>query len=312
MFLTRKLNLERLYDSSSGRPYETAKGHSPAWASKVDWQKGDALNPQSFAHLLPQAQGVVHTLGTLIEDGEYKTALKQGDVPALIGSFVRGAGMNGGKNPLKKGVEANGTGSYEALNRDSGLRVCEAFVSSSPSSNTGGPRPFVYISAEDIFQPFIPARYIKTKREAEQGIALMLTDKPEYRPVFIRPSLVYHAHYRPLTTPAAVLLDLSASLHAKVPRSLPTPSSVLRTLGAAFSGRSASQMDASSPLESMANAMIIPPVHVDQVAAAIAIALDPTRTDVRGIINVRRMRDLIGWSDNSYEANVQPAQPRSF
>jgi len=32
-------------------------------------------------------------------------------------------------------------------------------------------KTFVYISAEDIFRPVIPARYITTKREAEKEIA---------------------------------------------------------------------------------------------------------------------------------------------
>ncbi|KAF4576786.1 hypothetical protein EYR36_004766 [Pleurotus pulmonarius] len=256
--------------SSSGRPYQTPKGHSPAWTSKVQWIKGDALHPDTFADILPEVNGVVHTLGTLLEDGEYKAALRQGDVFKLFGSFLNGA-MVGGANPLKRPQGAQGTGRYEALNRDSALRVCEAFVANAPRAS-GPPRPFVYISAEDIFRPIIPAKYIETKREAERGLELLLP-RESYRGVYVRPSLVYHAHYRPLTSPAAVLFDLSANLHAKAPLAFPTPSRVLRHLASAFPSSSAS-------LQSIANAMIIPPIHVDHVAAATCIALD--QPDVHG------------------------------
>lgn len=69
------------------------------------------------------------------------------------------------------------------------LRVCEAFVASKSSEEfLNKPRPFIYISAEDIFRPVIPARYIETKREAERSIDQILHNKPAYRGVYIRPS----------------------------------------------------------------------------------------------------------------------------
>lgn len=63
-------------------------------------------------------------------------------------------------------------------------------MTSSPSNSViaNVPRPFVYISAEDIFRPVIPARYIETKREAENGIEGMMTGTTDYRGVYIRPS----------------------------------------------------------------------------------------------------------------------------
>ena len=122
-----------------------------------------------------------------------------------------------------------------------------------------------------------------------------------YRP----PGLIYHAHHRPLTTPAAALLDLSASIHSKVPPGIPTPSSVLRSLGsvarsavADATGGTAQQSAKfeSSILESIANALVIPPIHVDLVAQAICATLD-SRSSVRGVVDVRRMRELIGKKD---------------
>ncbi|KAF9483757.1 mitochondrial protein [Pholiota conissans] len=286
--------------SSSGRPYRTPKGHSPAWTSKVNWKKGDALNPQTFADLLAETDGVVHTLGTLIENSSYKRAVEQGNLPTLIGSVFESL-LNGDGNPLHHKPQSENLKSYEVMNRDSALRVCEAFLSVGASADWSAntPRPFIYISAEDIFRPIIPARYIKTKREAEQGIGHMMFGKSGYRSVFMRPSLVYHAHLRPLTTPAAALLDLSATIHRILPRGIPTPSNILRSLGSSQQSTTQSSfegdVDAESSFISIANALTIPPIHVDHVADAICVALD-SRNDVRGVVGVSRMRELIGWS----------------
>lgn len=309
--------------SSSGRPYRTPQGHTPAWTSKVEWRKADALLPETYADLLPGADAVVHTIGALLEDGSYKAALAKGDFPRLVRAFANGSGEQG--NPLARGGAAP-KGSYEMLNRDSALRVCEAFVASKPvnysrndNPETCKDRPFVYLSAEDISRPIIPSRYIETKHEAEQRITRLLRDHPGYRGVFIRPSVVYHAHQRPLVSPLAALIDLSASLHTKVPKGVPTPSSVLRTLGSMFSTPASSSGVApmtppatpsspssstftsgvSSALNSMANALTIPPIHVDHVAEAICIALDPRRTDVKGVVGVKEMRVLIGWHEKA-------------
>jgi hypothetical protein len=85
----------------------------------VDWQKGDALNPQTFAHLFPQVGGVVHTLGTLIEDDKYKQSLKDGKLLGLVGSFFQAVTGDHG-NPLEKNPDRGRKGSYESINRDAG------------------------------------------------------------------------------------------------------------------------------------------------------------------------------------------------
>ncbi|KAG5650765.1 hypothetical protein H0H81_011104 [Sphagnurus paluster] len=269
-------------------------------SKQVDWQRGDALQPESFARLFAEVDGVVHTLGTLIENANYKQAIKQGNIFGLVSSICQS--MTGDReNPLEKKTGKSPRDSYNMLNRDAALRVCEAFVSSAPEDSAirNMPRPFVYISAEDIFRPIIPARYIQSKREAEYGIEQLMADRADYRGVYIRPSLVYHAHHRPMTTPAAVLLDLSANLHSKIPPSLPTPSSVLRHLGSQLL-RSA---NATSSLESIANALSIPPIHVDHVAEAVCVAL---MKPIHGVVGVREMRELIGWSEHGRETPVRP------
>lgn len=64
--------------------------------------------------------GVVHTLGTLMENSSYKQALQQGNLPALFGSLLDGMG-HGDSNPLKK-KQPNDRNlkSYEVMNCDSG------------------------------------------------------------------------------------------------------------------------------------------------------------------------------------------------
>jgi len=63
-----------------------------------------------------------------------------------------------------------------------------------------------------------------------------------------------------------------------------TPASVLRSVSNA----------AGLPfLDSVANALTIPPIHVEHVADAICIAIEDQT--VRGPVGVRDMRRLIGW-----------------
>lgn len=76
------------------------------------------------------------------------------------------------------------------------LAMLQAYADSTPSDSLSTPSPFVYLSAEDLFRPFVSPRYIETKREAEQLILEKLasnsadveTHHREIRPVFIRPS----------------------------------------------------------------------------------------------------------------------------
>lgn len=108
--------------------------------------------------------------------------------------------------------------------------------------------------------------------------------------------LIYHPHHRPLTSPLAAALDLSSVLHSKIPQGVPTPSGLLRALASV--GRSPS-----SPLppsfDAVANALTIPPIHVDHVGETIAMAADVDRDDIRGVYGVQEMRELLGWVSSS-------------
>ena len=112
----------------------------------------------------------------------------------------------------------------------------------------------------------------------------------------LHPGLVYHSHFRPLTTPIATALDLSSVLHKNAPIRMQTPSSVLRALASAAPNPGvkgfATDLDP-SPLVSIANALTVPPIHVDHVAEAICKAVNDD--SIEGIVDVIRMRELIGW-----------------
>lgn len=251
--------------------------------------------------MLTGATAVVHTIGTLLEDTQYKKALQQGDLGGLLGGLV---GISRG-NPLD---EDRAKSSYEVLNRDTAVRVCETFLSSECPQAGGGRRPFVYISAEDIYRPLISPRYISTKREAERSIQALVDARDGFRGVYIRPSLVYHAHFRPLTTLPATLLDFSAVMHKKVPQSFPTPAGFLRTVAKAVSSPQEDDEQASA-FHSMVNALTVPPIHVDHVAEAVCAAIEDE--GVEGPLGVRQMRDIIGWVEKGSGSDVRGAEQRT-
>jgi hypothetical protein len=49
----------------------------------------------------------------------------------------------------------------------------------------------------------------------------------------------------------------------------------------------------------MSNVLTIPPIHVEHVAEAVVLALNAKATEVRGVLGVREMRELLGWFGNS-------------
>jgi len=81
----------------------------------VEWVRADALRPETYSHLLPDASAVVHTLGTLLADTKYKDALQKQDLAGAVASFLQSL-TGAGRNPLKESPDG-----YERLNRDSGL-----------------------------------------------------------------------------------------------------------------------------------------------------------------------------------------------
>ena len=86
----------------------------------MEWHRGDALEPETYRHLLPGAGAVVHTIGTLFERSGYKGALKDGNVPRFLGAVAAGvAGAGAEANPLER-ERRRREGTYAVVNRDTG------------------------------------------------------------------------------------------------------------------------------------------------------------------------------------------------
>ncbi|BGP13633.1 hypothetical protein JCM10213_007809 [Rhodosporidiobolus nylandii] len=289
--------------SRSGKAFATPAGHAPAWVSSVDWRQGSAFNPESYERLMEDSDAVVTTLGALFEQ-EYKEQGVASPLRVLKSVLENAAGSRG--NPLQQG---RGERSYERLNRDSAIPLFRSFAStrtacSSSASPSPSSNPFVYISAEDIFRPFVPARYIQSKRQAEEEISRIAAELANgqgesaglagtrTRPVFVRPSLMYHPHLNPPSTLPATLLEATSKLHALVPPSLhlfpstasSIPSSALPPAAASF-----------------ASLLAIPPIHVDAVGDAVCKAIEDET--VSGVVGVKEMRAMLGlgrpesWKD---------------
>ncbi|KAL9939149.1 hypothetical protein V8E36_001962 [Tilletia maclaganii] len=297
--------------SPTGRPITTPAGHRPGWStsSKISWRAADALKPETYAEHMQDCTAVVHTIGILLESDYKKSSggAGSGGQPGGVGLFAglaRGWGMSS-RNPLDERQTAF---SYEVMNRDTALGIARTFIETQRGKCplTSGPAPFVYISAEDIFRPIVSERYIKTKREAEYELARLALDsaagpsasaaaaaasEPLIRPFFVRPGLMYHPQTRPMSTLPAALLDLSASVHARLegntspagssadsghayspspgPSSqarlpfnlrIPTPASLIRSFGP-------------EGVQPLADLLTIPPLHIDTVAKAVCAAI---------------------------------------
>ncbi|SCV67028.1 BQ2448_5674 [Microbotryum intermedium] len=300
--------------SRSGKPFVTPAGHEPAWASKVDWRAGTPFDPSTYSSLLPSCTAVVSTLGILLETN-YKEKGQANALGVLKGVVDNVLGSRG--NPLAKGANER---SYERMNRDAAVTMASAFVNSVASlgSDVGSfsrRSPFVYISAEDIFRPFVPSRYISTKRQAEALIAsLSQPSTSSYeaaaelppsqtrrttrtlRPIFIRPSLIYHPHLAPATTLPATLFEATSKIHRMIPPPLRLES--LFAGGPARSPFQQQRLDAQgeelpSAFQSMASLFAIPPIHVDAVGQAVMRSIEDE--GVEGVVDVERMRSMLGF-----------------
>ncbi|KAJ5899784.1 hypothetical protein N7495_004528 [Penicillium taxi] len=170
----------------------------PPWASSVEWAKADILKPESYKQFLSGATAVVHSMGILLE-ADYKGVV-QGTEPIVSGLQRAFSSSKLGSQDLlsrKEGEalqskERDGQLTYELMNRDSAIALAQE------ASNEDVPA-FVYISAA-AGAPALPARYITTKRQAEDTIATTL---PKLRSIFIRPGFLYDSS-RKFTLPIAL------------------------------------------------------------------------------------------------------------
>lgn len=176
----------------------TASPNPPEWSKRVEWAKGNILQPATYKQHLQKADAVVHSMGILLE-ADYKGVL-QGKEPLMKGlQRAFSSSKLGSQNPLEEkeggyeSQEKDGQITYELMNRDSAI-----ILARESSRNDVG--TFVYISAA-AGAPILPARYIITKRAAESTISKAF---PQMRNLFIRPGMLYDSS-RSLTIPLAAM-----------------------------------------------------------------------------------------------------------
>lgn len=128
--------------SRSGKPKQPERV-----LREVEYLKGNALDQSSYSEIIPQVDAVVHSIGVLIDS---RTPLN------IINKYE---------------------GSYEQMNRDTALRICELIH--------GQNKTFVYMSAERGM--FFSPRYLSTKREVETYLSQNQNQIPScvVRPGFV-------------------------------------------------------------------------------------------------------------------------------
>lgn len=129
--------------SRSGKPRK-----QEPWQSAISYLKGDALDQSTYSSLISSVSGVIHSVGVLIDS----------------------------RTPLN--VRNVYQGSYEHMNRDTALKVCETIENKDI--------PFVYISAERGM--FFSPRYLSTKREVEDYLA---SNRDKIPSTVLRPGFMY-------------------------------------------------------------------------------------------------------------------------
>lgn len=199
----------------------TLSSHAPRWAKSVEWAKADILKPATYKPFLKDASAVVHSMGILLE-ADYK-GIVQGRESVISGlQKLFATSRPGSQNPLQRqeGEEltafSGGQLTYELMNRDSGwfgtrfsifyrviINYANVFtataVALAQEAVYENVPTFAFISAA-AGAPVVPERYVTSKRDAE---ALISSNLPDLRSIFIRPTFMYDSS-RKLTLPIAL------------------------------------------------------------------------------------------------------------
>lgn len=168
-----KLKNITLYSvSRSGKPADMTV------SDKINWVKGDALQPNKFEDILKESDIIIHTVGTLIDTSVTKFA-KPGE---------------------------NGT--YEQLNFESAKHIGDKL---NELSDPARKKKIIYISASRA--PPLLERYITTKRKAEEHISKL----PNLTYTILRPGYIISVKERPITLPIKMASDIQQFMMNLVP-----------------------------------------------------------------------------------------------
>lgn len=244
--------------SRSGEPKwdaVTSSAAPPPWSSKVTWHSANVLKPSQYRETLKGADAVVHSMGILLE-ADYKGVLtgKEPIVQGLQRAFS--STKQGTANPLERTgdedlqpLERDGQITYEVMNRDTAILLAqEAATASVPI--------FGYVSAA-AGAPILPARYITTKRAAEDTVTSRF---PQIRSFFVRPGFLYDQS-RAFTVALAGPTFVSAMVNSLLGGVLTGP------FGAAVAKPLKADLVAESVIEAIADDNVKGPVETPQIEA---------------------------------------------
>lgn len=139
----------------------------------MNWKSADIFKPETYKEELKDANSVVHSIGILLENQDYKKTINSNSsILSEFSNFLKSS------NPLTK----SSFNSYDSINRDSAILLAETFK----ETTTVEKPSFVYISADKGF-PGLPHGYIRSKREAEAELGMI----SGLRSIFMRPGFMY-------------------------------------------------------------------------------------------------------------------------
>lgn len=207
--LTRGLQVVSV--SSSGKKPAAVNAQDNQWIPKVKWTKGDVFMPGTYPKEIKSAIGVVHSIGILLENANYKKVVSgTDDAFGLIESFftlpngdpMKKRAAREAQKAKKAKVDKDGgrlatnvfdveeeddadtvlDTTYDRINKESALVLANALVDLNKSKPA-----FVYVSADRGF-PGVPSGYIESKRQAEYELYQL---QPQIRPILLRPGFMY-------------------------------------------------------------------------------------------------------------------------
>jgi len=89
----------------------------PQWISiQVTWLKGNCLTPSTYSDLLKDCTSVVHAVGTLLENPDYKKVVQSKSAAEAFGNLCISCKN---QNPFRR--DASEANNYEKINRDTGM-----------------------------------------------------------------------------------------------------------------------------------------------------------------------------------------------
>lgn len=146
------------------------------WMEKVKWKSANIFKPESYSKELKQFDIVIHSIGILFENLNYKEFINDEinlmNIKKSI-EFVQNLNKN-----------HNNIISYKTYNRDSALILANEFLNQ--KKHLTKKPTFVYISAEKA-PPFVPSNYIISKRDAE----FQLQNIEGLRTLIFRPGFMF-------------------------------------------------------------------------------------------------------------------------